>query len=44
MATRMAEEEQTQRIMIVLNEMKPTYPGKTSKELKMVLEEVGGGH
>ena len=41
MATRMAEEEQTQRIMIVLNEMKPTYPGKTSKELKMVLEEVG---
>lgn len=40
MAARMAEEEQTQRIMITLNEMKPTYPGKTTKELKIVFDEV----
>ena len=40
MAARVAEEEQTQRTMIALNEMKPTYPGKTAKQLSTVLEEV----
>lgn len=40
MAARVAEEEQTQRTMIALNEMKPTYPGKNAKQLNTVLEEV----
>ncbi len=40
MAVRVAEEEQTQRTMIALNEMKPTYPGKTSKELTAALNKV----
>lgn len=40
MATRVAEEEQTQRIMIALNGMKPTYPGKSREEVVTVLEEV----
>lgn len=40
MAARVAEEEQTQRTMIALNEMKPTYPGKQQEEVKKVLEEV----
>lgn len=40
MAARVAEEEQTQRTMIALNEMNPSYPGKTNKEVKAVLDEV----
>ena len=40
MAARVAEEEQTQRTMIALNEMKPSYPGKQHEEVKTVLDEV----
>lgn len=40
MAARVAEEEQTQRTMIALNEMKPSYPGKQSEEVKKILDEV----
>ena len=40
MAARVAEEEQTQRTMIALNEMKPSYPGKGAEEVKTVLDEV----
>ena len=40
MAARVAEEEHTQRIMINLNEMKPSYPGKTLEETAKVLEMV----
>ena len=40
MAARVAEEEQTQRTMIALNEMKPSYPGKQQEEVKRVLDEV----
>ena len=40
MAARVAEEEQTQRTMIALNEMKPNYPGKQQEEVKKVLDEV----
>ena len=40
MAARVAEEEQTQRTMIALNEMKPNYPGKGAEEVKTVLDEV----
>ena len=40
MAVRVAEEEQTQRTMIALNEMKPSYPGKQHEEVKKVLDEV----
>ena len=40
MAARLAEEEQTQRTMIALNEMTPSYPGKSSTELHKVLDEV----
>jgi len=40
MAARLAEEEQTQRTMIALNEMTPSYPGKSSTELQKVLDEV----
>lgn len=40
MAARVAEEEQTQRTMIALNEMKPTYPGKQEDELEEVLKKV----
>lgn len=40
MAARVAEEEQTQRVMIELNEMKPSYPGKTNLEVQTVLDEV----
>ena len=43
MAVRVAEEEQTQRTMIALNEMKPAYPGKTAKELTAALNRVRGG-
>ena len=41
MAARLAEEEQTQRTMVALNEMKPSYPGRSSTDLQRVLEEVG---
>ena len=40
MAARLAEEEQAQRTMIALNEMTPSYPGKSSTELQKVLDEV----
>ncbi len=40
MAARVAEEEHTQRIMIALNEMKPSYPGKTAEESTKDLEIV----
>ena len=40
MAARVAEEEQTQRTMIALNEMKPSYPGKQTEEVKIVLDDV----
>ena len=40
MAARVAEEEQTQRTMIALNEMKPSYPGKPTEEVKKALDEV----
>ena len=40
MAARVAEEEQTQRTMISLNEMKPSYPGKSSEDLTDILEQV----
>ena len=40
MAARVAEEEQTQRTMIALNEMKPSYPGKGAEEVKNILDEV----
>lgn len=40
MAARLAEEEQAQRTMIALNEMTPSYPGKSSTELQRVLDEV----
>jgi len=40
-AARLAEEEQTQRTMIALNEMRPSYPGRSSTDLQRVLEEVG---
>ena len=40
MAARVAEEEQTQRTMIALNEMKPSYPSKTQEEVQKVLDEV----
>lgn len=40
MAARVAEEEQTQRTMIALNDMRPAYPGKSSKQLNAVLEQV----
>ena len=41
MEARVAEEEHTQRTMIALNEMKPSYPGKQSQEVQRILEEVG---
>lgn len=40
MEARVAEEEHTQRTMIALNEMKPSYPGKQSQEVQRILEEV----
>ena len=40
MAARVAEEEQTQRTMIALNEMKPSYPGKQPEEVKKALDDV----
>lgn len=43
MASRVAEEEQTQRTMIALNEMKPAYPGKSNKELQSILDQVSTG-
>ena len=40
MAARVAEEEQAQRVMMALNEMKPSYPLKSTEEVKKVLDEV----
>jgi len=40
MAARVAEEEHTQRIMICLNDTRPSYPGKTNEETARVLEMV----
>ncbi len=40
MAARMAEEEQAQRVMMALNDTKPSYPLKTQEEVSRVLEEV----
>ncbi len=40
MAARVAEEEQTQRIMIALNDMKPAYPGKSISEVEAAVNEV----
>ena len=42
MAARVAEEEQTQRTMIALNDMKPAYPGKTPRELAGALGQIDG--
>lgn len=41
MAARVAEEEQVQRMMMSLNDTKPSYPLKTQDEVHRVLEEVG---
>ena len=41
MAARVAEEEQAQRMMMSLNDTKPSYPLKTREEVHRVLEEVG---
>lgn len=40
MAARVAEEEQTQRTMISLNDLKPFYPGRVADEVTMVLDRV----
>lgn len=40
MATRLHEEEQTQRMMVALKEMSPFYPGKSQAEVHSVLEQV----
>ena len=40
MAAHVAEEEQTQRTMITLNDMKPFFPGKLPEEVNMVLNRV----
>ncbi len=43
MASRVAEEEQTQRVMIALNDMRPFYPGKKEEEIRTILDEVRKG-
>ncbi len=40
MAARVAEEEQAQRVMMSLNDTKPSYPLRTQEEVGRVLEEV----
>lgn len=40
MAARVAEEEQTQRTMIALNETKISYPGKGNEVLNQAITEV----
>ena len=40
MAARVAEEEQVQRTMIALNDMKPFYPGRQSEEVCSVVDRV----
>ena len=42
MAAREHEEEQTQRTMLALNALHPSYPGKNGDDIKMVLEKVSG--
>lgn len=40
MAAREYEEEQTQRTMLSLNALEPSYPGKKTEEVKSVIQEV----
>ncbi len=40
MAAREYEEEQTQRTMLSLNTLEPSYPGKNKKEIEKIIEEV----
>ena len=40
MAARVSKEEQTQRVMIALNETKPSYPGRTDEEIGTLLDKV----
>ena len=40
MAAREYEEEQTQRTMLSLNSLQPSYPGKDGEEVKRIIEEV----
>ena len=39
MAARVYEEEQTQRTMLSLNALEPTYPGKKDDEVKGIVKE-----
>ena len=40
MAAREYEEEQTQRTMLSLNTLEPSYPGKNKKEIEKIIQEV----
>lgn len=40
MAAREHEEEQTQRTMLALNALRPSYPGKNGDDVKLILEKV----
>lgn len=40
MAAREQEEERTQRVMLALNSLNPSYPGKENEDVKRILNEV----
>ena len=40
MAAREQEEERTQRVMLALNSLNPSYPGKENEDVKRILDEV----
>jgi hypothetical protein len=39
-AAREHEEEQTQRTMLALNTLRPSYPGKSGEDVKAIIEKV----